>query len=180
MDKLKIGSLITEPQVRDAIHVAIAPVVAGTMLHPGQRVGLVADRAQPTAANIIGIVDPFLTHAVPSGATFWLFLFPGSITSLAHHWTHPAFEAQEAAADPSTVHEKTASMEWIRKFAEGNDLTFNKLMQGARSYLRDGDYICEPQLEGEGVPDEFWKHFEIIEGVSVPEYERGSFFTCSC
>lgn len=99
-DVLKtIGKVITEQVKRDAVHIAIAPVVAGMFLRAGARV-----RLAPATLNVIieafpedaiGIVDPFLSHGVDMDNLCWLFLFPGSVTSLRHEWTHPAFAAAE-------------------------------------------------------------------------------------
>lgn len=91
MDTLKLGQIITDPDVkRDAVHVAVLPVVAGKNLYRGQQVGFRS--GEPGIAiddNPIGIVDPFLPDDVKKGQRFWIFLFPGSITSLRHDWTHP-------------------------------------------------------------------------------------------
>lgn len=88
MQELGLGKVITTPQKRDAIHIAIVPVTATTeKLFPGQHVD-----AQGTMAGArVGIVDPYLTVPVKKGETFWLYLYPGSVTSLRHVWTHPAF-----------------------------------------------------------------------------------------
>ena len=40
---LGLGKIITTPQKRDAIHVAVVPVVASTTLKPGTRVGIQRD-----------------------------------------------------------------------------------------------------------------------------------------
>ena len=79
---------------RDAIHVAIVPAVAGYLLFPGQRVGRLPDGEFGITPEPIGIVDPFREDVVSAGESFWLCLYPGSITSLRHVWTHPAFTAQ--------------------------------------------------------------------------------------
>lgn len=93
MSDLKLGQIITGPAARDAIHVAVAPIVAGAVLSPAERVFFVAGKAVPAIAPpAVGIVDPFLTRRVQRGETFWLFLFPGTITALRHEWTRPAFE----------------------------------------------------------------------------------------
>lgn len=42
-ESLGLGKIITTPQQRDAIHVAVAPVVANSELKPGQRVGFVRE-----------------------------------------------------------------------------------------------------------------------------------------
>lgn len=94
MDTLHIGSIITTPQLQDAIHIAVAPVVAYRTLRPGEHIGLTEGGEADLFEKPIGIVDPFLTQPVKKGDKFWLFLYPGSITSLKHFWTHPAFDTK--------------------------------------------------------------------------------------
>jgi hypothetical protein len=84
-----IGTVDFDWTGRDAVHVAIVPTVASEKLFPGQHVG--ADGAR-SIAGAVGIVDPYLRHPVEKGQTFFLFLYPGSVTSLRHVWTHPAFK----------------------------------------------------------------------------------------
>lgn len=98
MTDLKIGQIIDATAKRDAIHIAIAPVIADEKLAPGQSVDLVPgsiDRVYATGIGSIGIIDPFLPGYVLPGQRCWLFLHPGMITSLRHEWTHPAFEETE-------------------------------------------------------------------------------------
>jgi hypothetical protein len=91
----QLGKLIEDgDRRRDAIHIAVAPVTAAGPLHPGQHVGLLhADDAELVGPcdSPIGIVDPFLAAPVEPGQRFWLFLYPNTITSLRHAWSHPAF-----------------------------------------------------------------------------------------
>ena len=88
-----VGKIIENRSLarRDAIHVAVAPVEAGEDLLPGTHVGVVGGVCSASAEDKIGIVDPFLAKSVKSGESFWLFLYPNTITSLRHVWTHPAF-----------------------------------------------------------------------------------------
>lgn len=79
---------------RDAVHIAVAPVVAAEELAPGRRVGLREDGLASGGEEPIGVVDPFREAPVLPGQLFWLFLFPGTITSLRHVWTHPAFRVK--------------------------------------------------------------------------------------
>jgi hypothetical protein len=87
---LPIGTLIDGDAGRDAVHVAVAPTTAPRELQPGQHVD---QHGNPEGPGVIpvGIVDPFLREPVPPGRRFWLFLYPNTVTSLRHEWTHPAF-----------------------------------------------------------------------------------------
>lgn len=93
-----LGQLIQDDSARrDAIHIAVAPVIADEVLRPGQHVALVDGATDRIRAGFdaIGIVDPFLKGPVMPGQKCWLFLYPGTITSLRHLWTHPAFERKK-------------------------------------------------------------------------------------
>lgn len=95
MNEVKLGQLITDKAFRDAVHIAVAPVVAAEYLEPGEHVGLQEDgTASCCARPLIGIVDPFLRETLHNGQVFWLCLYPGTTHSLRHSWTHPAFTAK--------------------------------------------------------------------------------------
>jgi hypothetical protein len=83
--EVKLGALVGPEVVteRDAVHVAVIRATAVTVLQPGQRL-----------AN--GIVDSFLTKPVQPGQQYWLMLYPGTVTSLHHVWTHPAYPPPRA------------------------------------------------------------------------------------
>lgn len=96
-DQPKLGELLIGGEKRDAVHIAIAPVVAGESLLPGDHVGFLVDGTvgeQDDPTKNIGIVDPFLRFGIRKGKEFWLFLYPNTVTSLRHVWTHSAFTAQ--------------------------------------------------------------------------------------
>lgn len=103
-----VGRLATPAARRDAIHVAVAPAIAAERLAPGQHVSLGSDGQAIGSGDLVGIVDPFLATSVESGQTFWLFLYPNTVTSLRHEWTHPAFPADRTISD----HEM-----WLRVYA---------------------------------------------------------------
>lgn len=82
---LNLGQIITAPQQRDAIHIAVMPVTVAHAVHPGEFVGLVPgtqDRVALTNEPHIGIIDPFLRKSVPANARCWLFMLPNTITSV--------------------------------------------------------------------------------------------------
>ncbi len=183
MDTLKIGNIINEPQNRDAVHMAICPVEAGEDIRPGHHIGLKDGKATTDkGAKRIGIADPFLTFGIMKGQKFWLFLYPGSITSLRHDWTHPEIPVLETVKTFNS-----ASQKWISDFADRVGIDYDVLMEGAATWVSTaktkwgGEYLClGGLLEGESVPDEFWPHYENVTGTEVPEEQRSSFFTCSC
>lgn len=78
---------------RDAVHIAVAPVVAGGLLFAGDHVGPDLNGTfHCVGSGCIGVVDPFLLEPVQYGERFWLFLYPNTVTSLRHVWTHDAFK----------------------------------------------------------------------------------------
>lgn len=85
-----LGMIIDETQKRDAIHLAVEPVIAKERLLPGQNVGV-----NGITENPMGIVDPFLKNPVEIGQRFWLVVYPRQINSLRYVWTHPAFPDTE-------------------------------------------------------------------------------------
>lgn len=178
MDTLKIGSIITGEQHKDAVHMAVAPVTAATDLEPGQHIGVnIFGHGDPEVARRIGIVDPFLMTGPRKGERFWLFLYPGSITSLRHEWTHAAFPAEHAPArkDMST------SEAWLRTFADGCGMSYETLMRGAARWVEHWEHLClGGLLEGVRVPSEFWEHYEAVSGTAVEDGRKDDFFTCSC
>lgn len=175
--KLGLGHIITTHQERDAIHVAVAPVVAGQTLTPGEHVGITADKAYPTGKKI-GVVDPFLKRDVPPGAVFWLFLYPGSITSLRHEWAHPAFTANAPTLP------KSDSEKWMRNWAERN-------IQYGYGYAEidaEGKYKFALQMghdmsvgpnesAADEVNSEWWNHWEELTG---EKGQRDEYFSCGC
>lgn len=94
METVKVGQLAPDSAMRDAIHVAVAPVIAAHTFDPSDKVALINGEAWHAGETntVVGIVDPFLTEQVQPGQRFWLFLLPGTTTSLRHVWTHPAFK----------------------------------------------------------------------------------------
>jgi hypothetical protein len=91
-DQPKLGAVPSIHAGRDAVHVAILPVLAGETLTPGVRVRVVSRDGELWAswsARPDGIVDPFLPPGaeIPRGSPVYVCLFPNSVTSLRHVWT---------------------------------------------------------------------------------------------
>lgn len=173
-----LGTIITEGG-RDAIHLAVEPVEAGEQLYPGQHIGLFGGKASTKAPVKLGIVDPFITGFIPEGHKFWLIVYPRTITSLRHVWSHPAFDEEKSPI--SDLSEEEKSKQWLMNYARDIDETYDHLMAVADSYQGDGysDYIVQGgRFEGEITPEEFWDHYAIVRHNKNPK--RESFFSCSC
>ena len=102
-----LGMIHFKPEARDAIHLAVEPVIAATTLAAGEKIGVISGKAYPVGRRVVdgeemtvpyhGIVDPFLPTpgggniAVLPGQSFWFVMAPRMVTSLRHVWEHPAF-----------------------------------------------------------------------------------------
>lgn len=183
MSETKLGQLIDASAKRDAIHVAVAPVVADEELAPGEHVGFVSDdreRVGTASGNLFGIVDPFLKASVAEGQRFFVCLYPQTVTSLRHAWTHPAFQPE----DPND--ERATSEHWLRAYAEAATVSYERLMDAATdaAYPTKDRWPDPPIVLNVDVPKlppiaEFWKHFEIVTGKKPADPER-YLVACSC
>ena len=96
-----LGMIHYKLEHRDAIHLAVEPVVASCDMSRGDYIriqGGVAYPCHPGGAH--GIVDPFLPpHTsgkdVKTGESFWFIMKPRMVRSLRHVWEHPDFPKGE-------------------------------------------------------------------------------------
>lgn len=166
-----IGKVLGPEHSRDAIHIAVAPLVASEVMRAGQHVALLGTETAGLTGHAIGIVDPFLSKPVQPGQRFYVFLYPNTITSLRHEWTHPSFsgEAEE-------------SRRWLTRFAENNETTYEGLIEMLRAgRVLFGSTNWQDTLFNQGSKDEFWGHVEAVMGRDISEKEReGIRFSCAC
>jgi len=177
-----LGTIIDEFEKRDAIHLAVEPAIAAHSLRPGEHVGFVEGGVGICDAPV-GIVDPFLKSEVRKGERFWLVVYPRTITSLRHVWTHPAFEEE------ATKQQKKDSEAWLREFCRsadcpGYDVVMEVIAKGNigdgydHCYL-DDEYIHFGGRDAHGdIPSEFWDHVEVVTGKKMTQ--RPKYFSCSC
>lgn len=178
----KLGQIIEGDQMRDAIHIAVAPVTAAMDLKSGQHVGfLEGQTVGGPCKKPIGIVDPFLPRGVQRGERFWLFLYPNTITSLKHVWTHPAF-----IDDPQNNSAKSASESWMRAWAMehmsadyyGDDGKLSPEVAYANAIDAGHNHRVGPYEEArEHIDNEWWYHWEAITG---ERGDRDTYFSCAC
>lgn len=173
-----IGHLIADGVTveRDAVHVAILPVRAAENLVPGTHVGVVSKGLElkvGLVAPLIGVVDPLLPEIVLKGQRFFLWMYPHSVKSLKHVWTHPVVD---------NAAEKLKAKIWLEDFAEEIGISYKELMQGAENHIDHGGYVTLNYDTPDVVykkASEFWKHYEIMSGQS-PSDAEDMFFTCAC
>jgi hypothetical protein len=187
-----LGKLAPTSAGRDAIHIAVVPLVAAHDLVPGQHVGW-ATAAKDTvgAAHAkFGVVDPYLTTRVKGGERVFIFLYPASITGLRHVWSHPEFreEGEEEVQMLIFPTNKADSERWIRDFIAGRhhdvDLPDHGTVLDAIDDHLTNDWGDEAVVFGQNaygdIPPEFWDHYEIMTGRKVPARKRASHFRCAC
>lgn len=173
-----LGHLPAREQQRDAIHIALAPVIAGDRLDPGTHVILRDGKAYATTGqNFIGCVDPFLWNAVNVGQTFWLLLNPQSITSLRHEWTHPAFRDQEG-------HDKTPSSSevFLREWAKKNGRDYDQLIEILGEAIDEGGAHGGNNDQADRLNEDkavLLAHASVLLGKVVTDIQ-GTYFSCAC
>ncbi len=179
---LTLGTFIGGAEKRDAIHLAVEPVIAGDTMRPGDHVTVTEGVATLTdPGKGLGIVDPFLPGLVRKGQRFWFVMYPRAVHSLRHVWTHPAFPDAEVAVAASEVPgmgSKEYSEKWLRDFCENSDCPSYEVTLAAAAAC-DEEYLMFDGRDAHGdIPDEFWDHVETVIGRKVTT--RASFFSCNC
>lgn len=186
-----LGTIITDKEVgRDAIHLACLPVVAGDdILLPGDHIGILNGKASVHAPKKVGIVDPFIQGRVTKDEKFLLVIYPRTIESLRHVWSHPDVPDEATAVapqlpDPSVMSDTAAEEEldrFAREYLDSGSDSLDILIDGMdNGYLIDGG-----NFEGRGraeIPTRIWELFEVYMGRPARRADRQGevYFSCSC
>lgn len=193
-----LGRELKKDRPRDAVHIACIPVTLGEWMQPGVPVIVrkgEAFAAQNHTEKPIGVIDPFLPGGCPKGARVWLMLNPGSITSLRHDWTHPAFkeapkpvpavaktavQAMPSLTMPSTTEVAKARNE-LRSMGKMISKSLGQMIQigydadsGVSTYVGDDD--ASEFMNNH--KDVFWTNWSIVTG-DVPS-STDHYFSCAC
>lgn len=199
-----LGTIIGKNEKRDAIHLAVEPVVAGERLWPGNKI-IIKDGAAFSVDGMedesmaVGIVDPFLKRGPQEGDRFWLVVMPRQITSLRHVWEHPSFppsgETLQVSSDFVDSKKEEAEL-WIRNYINTHNCPgYDVLIAGIygdpmpedmddvsssiRSWGDDGDYLHFSGTDAHGEIDpKLFDMVEIVTGRPIPN--RPKYFSCSC
>jgi hypothetical protein len=198
MKDAKVGQLLSAKRLpaRDAIHVAIFPMICGEdFLSPGQPVrikrgtsnvalcGRYSELDGRNADSAIGIVDPFIQDAIlRKGDAFYAFLYPGTVTGMQHQWKHPYID------NPVDTRDDSESEKWLREFADKYNFNYTDMIDNASAPASMYRYVTArgKDLHGAedldpGEEDAFWEHMTIL---TKREYDQGTrdslSWSCSC
>lgn len=175
-----IGQFLGHTGVRDAVHVPIISAKAYQLLEPGQHVllnehGLVAACAIEHLS--LGVVDPFITGQVQAGSSVWIFVRPGSISTLTHQWTHPkVIDVAEVIPDKEKARVR------LQEFAENElGVTLDTMLTAIEACRTDdGDALYSHSYESLCEYDGFWADYELYTGKSDPNKNEGYFYFFTC
>lgn len=186
-DDVNLGFTPSENAHRDAIHIAVIPLVAGETLLRGTLIRHENGTAIATNEDGVGIVDPFLQKPlVERGTRFWCFLLPNTVTGMRHHWAHPKFdELEEAVPPPVSPQTKEENRKWIADFCDRWNIDYDQLIEAAtgktewRYVSTGGNQVYKDEMGDEY--NEFWRRFEEMTNQQYSDdHKDGMYFTCSC
>lgn len=170
MSDTKLGTYPSKDAKRDAIHIAIAPVIAATNLRPGQHVGLIKDNIAGEVAEPIGIVDPFLQSQVYKGEMFYLLLYQQTITGMRHHWKHPAFPQDDNYEELYTVNEAYKKIvAWCQRYDQIPD-------QLIEAWKTESGFYVGAQESAKYDTEEITKALLDYTGIA----KEGFYVSCAC
>ena len=190
MSEVKLGKKIKKGKgQKDAIHIAVVPLIAGERLYKGHKIKLkfntdnVALDASYDEENAFGIVDPFLDeYSVEAGQEFYGLVFPGTVTGMRHEWQHPKFGIAKRELDE---HEA-----WIRDFCDRWKFDYDELISTALSKSDNSEYDRYIVAQGRDLLSReelgedhnlFWEHLEGMMSQKFDEKHReGMGWSCTC
>lgn len=192
-----LGTIITPNEERDAIHLAVEPIMAGEKLQPGADVGIGADgkaynllAARPDVVyptKHLGIVDPFLADPVQPGEHFWLVVYPRKITSLRHVWDHP--DIPEGRRKPLLKQTKDQMLNMLMLKLTEIGFCLEPRCTGDQLYeaMLDDGYVHFNDVDAHGrieLDSDCWHLYEQIHGERSRHDPRdgqdGVYFSCAC
>jgi len=175
-----LGQRLGHTGVRDAVHVPIISAKAAHELRPGQHVILNADGSVSsclTENTSLGVVDPYINGIIKPGDSVWVFVRPGSISTLTHHWTHP-----KVVDITEVVPDKEKARIRLQEFAENElGVTLDRMLSAIEACRTDdGDALYSHSYESLSVYDGFWSDYEMYTGNSDPNKNEGYFYFFTC
>lgn len=135
--KNELGKNPDDIGAKDAIHVAIVAVRAGSLVRPGQRCGMNEFGEAIPHDKGVGVADPFLRSNLMTGQTFWLLLNQDAVPNVRHVWEHPQF------VGCSVPTRDVQRNKYLAEYAEHLGVTYEQLMD-ACAYVMSHDESPAP------------------------------------
>lgn len=193
-----LGTVITDKKVgRDAVHLACLPVIVGDeFVIPGQHVGFGPDgtavRFPP--GKLIGIIDPFITAPVYRGSEVLLLLYPRTIESLRHVWSHPDVPDEPVRVSPGDYTAPpmvgvTATRDLLIQALDkvGRRLEYPVSGKDLLDHMDGDEWIHTGADDINGtvvIPQLLWEMFRDVHGRHAKNDPHGSgdglYFSCAC
>jgi hypothetical protein len=136
-----LGKTPDELGDKDAIHVAIVSVRAGSSIKPGQKCGLNKDREAVADSKGVGVADPFRKKTILRGESFWLLLNQDAVPNVRHEWEHP-----DVDFSAPTVEVKKNSV--IQEAADVFGVTYEQVMAACAHVVEHDEPAVYPGTKG--------------------------------
>lgn len=177
----KLGAIIDGPAERDAVHVAVVPLVAAGPLAPGAHVTEYGTLTAPGKG--IGVVDPFLLNDLVRGERFYCFLYPNTAIGLRHVYRHPVLDADVIRRETLELLQAPA-VQYIKECAALAELTYDEMMHTAHAYL-DGGHERDISMSASNATmdvdwPKFWASYSLLTGDAPPKNTHAEPFNCNC
>jgi len=169
--------------IKDAVHVAIVSLVAGTALPCGCRIKLNCDNqaipARDGDKDSFGVVSPW-SGRIARGERFWALMDPDSVAAVEHTWDCDI----DFSVKPKLVEENG----YIADVAKKCGVTYEQMMQACKTFIdteRPANYpgtLSEETVEEETDSDDLYTlwsewseetgyEFDNMGSECCPEYE---------
>lgn len=124
-----------EPELigdKDAVHVAIISVRAGSSIESGEwcKLNEFNEAVPCNRESAVGVADPWRKGVINTGSLLWLLPNPDSIANVAHTWDHPDF----ANVEPTREIQRN---KYLEEYATTLGLTYNQLIKHCSNYVQN-------------------------------------------
>lgn len=120
--KTMLGKTPEEAGIKDAVHVAIVSVRAGTAFSPGDSFLMKNGEAVYTSpSKRLGVIDPLRKTGVARGEIVWAVLDTHEVPNVRHVWDHPT----ESFAAPTTPFKPNSE---LQKLADDLKISYQEVM----------------------------------------------------
>jgi hypothetical protein len=153
-----LGKTPDELGTKDAIHVAIVAVRAGSAIKPGQRCKMNEHREAVPDSEGEGVADPFVKDAIATGQSFWLLLNQDAVPNVQHVWEHPTIDF----APPAREVKRNRAIE---QTAKAFGVTYEQVLEAADKVVSGKYGYDEAPYPGTLTAEEFrkvkWDHWDF-------------------